>query len=61
MGSPLLEQIEAAKQRELAKLGTNKLGLTELLDIARGKKEKPKKKRRRHGLKVIQGGKKELK
>jgi len=65
--SPLLDELEKAKAEELAKLGnvpTSACPLLAELDQARqeeqAREEKPKKKRR-HSLKLIQGGKKELK
>ena len=67
--SPLLRELERAKQAELAALAKDSrpfisvtCSVTKIEDLDDVREdEKPKKKRRRHGLKMIQGGKKELK
>lgn len=59
--SPLLKQLECARQAELAALDAkDRPGLLDLLDAARGERMKPRRKRRvnYHGLRVIEGGKK---
>ena len=65
--SPLMRELEKAKKAELKKLGNVPgPGSPLLAELDRVRKEelkakKPKKKRRRHSLKMIPGGKKELK
>ena len=65
--SPLMRELERAKKKELEKLAKVPTGGTPLLaELDRVRQEeqktkKPKKKRRRHTLKMIPGGKKVLK